>query len=209
MRLKHEKSADTLDRTDPDGAAATRAAETQAACCQDMILITESAAATEKLGFQLAGLLVAGSVMSLEGDLGAGKTWFTRGLAAGLRCRGAVASPTFTIMMEHPAGDAGLPLYHFDVYRLLNSDEFMELGFDEYLDGEGVSVIEWGDMIQDILPTRTIRLKLEWVEHARQSRKITVCWPDGNACLAVLARLADAFIVPFDDRPEARGSQSC
>jgi tRNA threonylcarbamoyladenosine biosynthesis protein TsaE len=155
--------------------------------CQDLILVTESAAETESLGAAMADLLSPGSVISLEGGLGAGKTLLTRGLASGLHCRGAVASPTFTILMEHPAGENGLPLYHFDVYRLLNSDEFIELGFDEYLDGTGVSVLEWGDLILDILPERTIRLSFSPVDDDRQSRMIRICWPDGQACLEDLA----------------------
>lgn len=155
-----------------------------------LVLVSASAEATEKLGATVAGLLTAGSVVSLEGDLGAGKTLFTRGLAHGLHCRGAVASPTFTILMEHPAGETGLALYHFDVYRLANSDEFVELGFDEYLDGGGVSVIEWGDLIRDILPDRTIRLIFSTIDDAREKRQIAFCWPDDQGRLAELARQA-------------------
>lgn len=187
MRISKEIG---LDRQNlPENSQSVDAAENKTGelPCQDLALVTESADETEALGAAMAELLTAGSVISLEGDLGAGKTLFTRGLASGLHCRGAVASPTFTILMEHPAGGNGLPLYHFDVYRLLNSDEFIELGFDEYLDGAGVSVVEWGDLILDILPERTVRLRFTAVEDDRQSRNIQICWPGGQTCLAALA----------------------
>lgn len=153
----------------------------------ELIVLSESQADTEKLGFRLSGLVGTGSVISLTGDLGAGKTALARGLAAGLHCRGVVASPTFTILMEHPAGECGLPLYHFDAYRLGNSDAFIDLGLAEYLDGEGVSVIEWGDLISDILPERTIWLRIAAVEGAPQSRRISIKWPGGKEMIAALA----------------------
>lgn len=193
--------------------------ETDEDPCRDLILVSESAAylvlvsasadATEKLGSALAGLLTAGSVVSLEGDLGAGKTLFTRGLAQGLHCRGAVASPTFTILMEHPAGASGLALYHFDVYRLANSDEFTELGFDEYLDGDGVSVIEWGDLIRDILPDRTIRLIFSTIDDAREKRQIAFCWPDDQGFLAELARQAVRKTGQSAGGDESGGDRPC
>ncbi len=115
---------------------------------------------TEWLGQLLAGFLTAGSVLSLTGDLGAGKTTLTRGLARGLQAAGPVASPTFTLLMEHPAGARGLPLYHFDAYRLDDAQAFLDFDFDAYLEGGGVSVVEWGDRIQAVLPARTLHLAL-------------------------------------------------
>lgn len=221
MHAKNELTAHAHDRA-TNRILAAAPIETSADLCRDLILVSESAAslvmvsasaeATEKLGAALAGLLIAGSVVSLEGDLGAGKTLFTRGLAQGLHCRGAVASPTFTILMEHPAGDNGLALYHFDVYRLANSDEFIELGFDEYLDGDGVSVIEWGDLIRDILPDRTIRLIFSAIDDAREKRQIAICWPDDQGCLAELARLArpaDRMAGQTAAGEEAGGDRPC
>ena len=104
----------------------------------------ETAALAEKL----AGLLQPSDVLTLEGDLGAGKTSFTKGLAKGLGITRVVNSPTFTIIKEYKGR---LPLYHMDVYRLGESEE--DLGFDEYFYGEGVTVIEWASMIEDQLPS--------------------------------------------------------
>ena len=147
---------------------------------------------TERLGMLMAGWLTAGSVISLAGDLGAGKTAFVRGLAAGLHCRGPVASPTFTILMEHPASAGSLPLYHFDAYRLGTSEAFVELGLTEYFDSDGVSAIEWGDLIPDLLPERCIMICLSAMSQTPDSRHITVCWPGGRISLAGLARQYEA-----------------
>ncbi|GLI85100.1 tRNA (adenosine(37)-N6)-threonylcarbamoyltransferase complex ATPase subunit type 1 TsaE [Rossellomorea marisflavi] len=102
---------------------------------------------------RLAGLLAPGDVLTLEGDLGAGKTTFTKGLALGLGIKRTVNSPTFTIIKEYK-GD--LPLYHMDVYRL--DDSFEDLGFDEYFEGEGVTVVEWAHLIEDQLPEERLAI---------------------------------------------------
>ncbi|MGP4082608.1 tRNA (adenosine(37)-N6)-threonylcarbamoyltransferase complex ATPase subunit type 1 TsaE [Pseudalkalibacillus sp. R45] len=102
---------------------------------------------TIQFGAQLAEYLKPGDVITLEGDLGAGKTTFTKGLAKGLHIKRVVKSPTFTIIREYKGR---LPLYHMDVYRLEDSDE--DLGFDEYFEGEGVTVVEWAHLIEDFLP---------------------------------------------------------
>lgn len=129
---------------------------------------------TEIVGQLLARLLTPGSTVSMTGDLGAGKTTLTRGLAAGLGCQGAVASPTFTLLMEHPAGERGIALYHFDTYRLETSDAFLEMGFDEYFDRSGICVIEWGDRIKNILPSDTIHLNLSRIDHSGTTRQIQI-----------------------------------
>lgn len=108
---------------------------------------TDSAEETNQLSFKLGTLVQPGDVLTLEGDLGAGKTTFTQGLAKGLGVKRNVNSPTFTIMKEY---NGRLPLYHMDVYRLENSDE--DLGFDEYIYGEGVCVVEWAQFIGEHLP---------------------------------------------------------
>ena len=100
-------------------------------------------------GSKLAPLLQPGDLISLTGDLGAGKTVFTKGLAKGLGVKENITSPTFIIISEY-AGR--LPFYHFDVYRL-HSDELTDLGYEDYFYGAGVTVVEWGDKIQDKLPT--------------------------------------------------------
>ncbi len=94
-----------------------------------------------------------GDVLALCGDLGAGKTHFVKGLAAGLGSEIAVTSPTFTLIHEYAGGR--LPLYHFDFYRLEEEDEALKIGLDEYLDGDGVCVIEWADKFPALLPAHT------------------------------------------------------
>ena len=104
---------------------------------------------TFDLGFKLGQEAEAGQVYCLEGDLGVGKTVFAQGFAKGLGIAEAVNSPTFTILQSYEEGR--LPFYHFDVYRLSDSDEFYAIGGDEYF-SKGICIIEWGEMIEDILP---------------------------------------------------------
>ncbi len=111
--------------------------------------ISESPEMTMQLAQDFAKELKSGDVICLNGDLGAGKTAFVQGLAKGLGIDGYISSPTFTIVNEY---DAPLPLYHFDVYRIGDSEEMYDIGFDEYIFGEGVCVIEWSENIADILP---------------------------------------------------------
>lgn len=105
--------------------------------------------ATIALGKKIGQQLVAGDVLVLDGDLGAGKTTFTKGLAAGLEIPDIIKSPTFTIIHEYQ--DGRLPLYHMDVYRLENGGA-EDLGLEEYFDGDGVSVVEWAEFVEDELP---------------------------------------------------------
>lgn len=105
--------------------------------------------ATIALGKKIGQQLVAGDVLVLDGDLGAGKTTFTKGLAAGLEIPDIIKSPTFTIIHEYQ--DGRLPLYHMDAYRLENGGA-EDLGFEEYFDGDGVSVVEWAEFVEDELP---------------------------------------------------------
>ncbi|MGD6818322.1 tRNA (adenosine(37)-N6)-threonylcarbamoyltransferase complex ATPase subunit type 1 TsaE [Metabacillus sp. 113a] len=117
---------------------------------------SESAQATQALSEKLARLLKGGEVLTLEGDLGAGKTTFTKGLAKGLGIQKIVNSPTFTIMKEYHGGR--LSLYHMDVYRL--DEESEALGFEEYFEGNGVTVVEWAHLIQDQLPMERLEIAL-------------------------------------------------
>lgn len=105
--------------------------------------------ATIALGKKIGQQLVAGDVLVLDGDLGAGKTTFTKGLAAGLEIPDIIKSPTFTIIHEYQ--DGRLPLYHMDAYRLENGGT-EDLGLEEYFDGDGVSVVEWAEFVEDELP---------------------------------------------------------
>ncbi len=118
---------------------------------------SNGAVETEETGARLAQDLKAGDVLALVGELGAGKTQFVRGIARGLGCSGPVTSPTFTIVHEYAGGI--LPLYHFDWYRLEDTDELRGIGYDEYVDSNGVCVIEWADKFSSALPARTHWIK--------------------------------------------------
>lgn len=121
---------------------------------------------------KIAQMLKPGDVIALEGDLGAGKTTFTKGLAEGLGVKRTVNSPTFTIIKEYLGR---LPLYHMDVYRVADSNE--DLGFDEYFDGNGVTVVEWAHLIKEQLPDGILTIYL--YHQSEQSRKI-VLKPQGE-----------------------------
>lgn len=142
------------------------------------VLLSRSLEETVAFGRLLAGELLPDDVVSLDGDLGAGKTALTRGLAEGLKCRIPVSSPTFTLLIEHPAEAGGLALYHFDAYRLDGGDAFCEIGLDDYFDQGGVSVVEWGRIIEDVLPPRTLRIRLLQPDpHQLDNRLIEIAWP--------------------------------
>ncbi len=113
----------------------------------------QSTEQTEELAIRLASLLQPGDLLTLEGDLGAGKTTFTKGLAKGLGIERTVNSPTFTILKQY---EGNINLNHFDVYRLENSDE--DIGFDELFAEEAVSVVEWAQFIEDYLPTERLEI---------------------------------------------------
>lgn len=120
---------------------------------------TRSADETVALGRALAARLAPGDVVALFGDVGAGKTHFTRGLAAGLGAPDDVASPTFTLVHEYGGGPVAV--YHLDLYRLEGADAFFAIGGADYLDPDGVTVIEWPERIGDALPAYAIRLRLD------------------------------------------------
>jgi tRNA threonylcarbamoyladenosine biosynthesis protein TsaE len=155
-----------------------------------LVLGSRSVESTEALGAILASLLHADDVLSLDGDLGAGKTALTRGIADGLQSQGYVSSPTFTLLMEHPPGERGLALYHFDVYRLGGADDFCEAGLDEYLDMGGVCVVEWGGLLAGVLPARTLGIRLYPVDPEQPDwRRIELSWPGDPVRLTRLANL--------------------
>ena len=124
-----------------------------------MTVITKSPEQTELLGKKLAAFLRPGDVIAYYGDLGAGKTAFTRGLAAGLGIREAVTSPTYTIVNEYLSGR--MPLFHFDMYRLSSSEELFDIGWEDYLARGGVCAVEWSENVAGALPEETIFVSIE------------------------------------------------
>ena len=128
---------------------------------------------TYDLGYELGQHAKPGQVFTLVGDLGVGKTVFTKGLAAGLGITEQVSSPTFTIVQVYDEGR--LPFYHFDVYRIGDVEEMEEIGFDEYIFGEGVCLIEWANLIEEILPPHYQTVRIEKVlEKGFDYRMITI-----------------------------------
>ena len=113
------------------------------------IFTTNSPAETEAVGAALGGVIPAGTILAYKGDLGAGKTAFTRGLARGLGCEDLVTSPTYTIVNEYLSGRC--PLFHFDMYRLASSDDLWDIGWEDYLERGGVCAVEWSENVEDAM----------------------------------------------------------
>jgi len=134
---------------------------------------TFSAEETFKLGEMTGGKLKPGTVVCLDGDLGVGKTVFVKGVAKGLGIKEPVVSPTFTILQEYREGR--IPLYHFDVYRIEDPEEMYEIGFDDYLYGDGVCLIEWAKRVTELLPEGVLRITIaKDPEKGLSYRKITM-----------------------------------
>jgi len=123
------------------------------------IIETNSAADTLEAGRQFAGILQKGDVVAIRGDLGAGKTCFVKGIAQGLGIAEHITSPTFTLIHEYRGGT--LPLFHVDLYRLKSADEVFQIGLEDYLDGEGVTAIEWPEIISGIEMPQVRRISIE------------------------------------------------
>lgn len=126
---------------------------------KEMVFETNSAEETYALGVTIGQEAVPGAVYALLGDLGVGKTVFTKGVAAGLEVKEPISSPTFTIVQVYESGK--LPFYHFDVYRISDVDEMEEIGYEDYFYGEGVSFVEWANLIEEIMPEETITIRIE------------------------------------------------
>ena len=138
-----------------------------------MVLETRSPEQTFQIGVDLAKKAVPGQVFTLTGDLGVGKTVFTQGMACGLGITEPISSPTFTIVQEYQEGR--LPFYHFDVYRIGDIEEMEEIGYDDYFFGQGVCMIEWANLIEELLPEYVIRVKIEKdLEKGFDYRRITI-----------------------------------
>ncbi len=139
-----------------------------------MIYEVYSEEETRKIGFELGKKSVKGEIYCLQGDLGVGKTVFTKGFAKGLGITEHITSPTFTIVNEYHSGR--LPFYHFDVYRIGDVEEMFEIGYEEYFYGDGVCFIEWAELIRDILPedVKWIKINKDLTSDNENYRKIEV-----------------------------------
>ncbi|MBQ1598962.1 MAG: tRNA (adenosine(37)-N6)-threonylcarbamoyltransferase complex ATPase subunit type 1 TsaE [Lachnospiraceae bacterium] len=138
-----------------------------------MVYETNSEKETRELGFRLAREARPGNVYTLTGDLGVGKTVFTKGFAEGLGITEPVSSPTFTIVQQYDSGR--LPFYHFDVYRIGDVEEMDEVGYEDCFYGEGVTMIEWAQLVQEILPSHRIKILIEKdLEQGFDYRRITI-----------------------------------
>lgn len=144
-----------------------------------MQYITNSPAETEAIGAALGNIIQPGTVIAYRGDLGAGKTAFTRGLAKGLGCSEIVTSPTYTIVNEYLGGR--IPLFHFDMYRLRSSDDLFDIGWEDYLDRGGVCAVEWSENVEDAMED-TLVITIEKL--GEDTRRITL---EGGVSLADLS----------------------
>ena len=143
-----------------------------------MQYLTNSPVETEAVGAALAKILTPGTILAYRGDLGAGKTAFTRGLAKGLGCTDMVTSPTYTIVNEYLSGRC--PLFHFDMYRLASADDLWDIGWDDYLDRGGVCAVEWSENVEEAMEN-AIFVTIE--KTGEDSRRITI---EGGVDLAAL-----------------------
>ena len=138
-----------------------------------MIIETHDPEETFEAGRKIGMNAKPGQIYTLTGDLGVGKTVFTQGVAAGLGITEPVNSPTFTIIQEYE--DGRLPFYHFDVYRIGDLEEMEEIGYDDYFFGQGICLIEWAELIEEILPEKRIEVTIEKdLERGFEYRKITI-----------------------------------
>ena len=137
-----------------------------------MEYLSRSEADTEDLGRRLAAALSPGAVVAYRGGLGMGKTAFTRGLARGMGYQGRVTSPTFTIVNEYEG--EGLPLFHFDMYRLTGAGDLFDIGWEDYLDRGGVCAVEWSERVEEALPPDAVTVTIARSPREEGWRSITV-----------------------------------
>ncbi|KGM96799.1 ATP-binding protein [Clostridium novyi A str. 4552] len=142
-----------------------------------MQFVVNNVDSTVNIGYQIGTLANSGDIICLIGDLGTGKTHITKGIAKGLGIDEHITSPTFNIVNEY---EGNLKLYHFDVYRVNDPDEIEAIGFDEYIFGDGVSIIEWANYIEELIPEEYLNITIEKMpELGENFRKITLI-PHGN-----------------------------
>jgi len=148
---------------------------------------TESAEETIAVGERLGNRLKPGDVVALSGDLGAGKTTLTRGIAAGMGVAADIHSPTFTLIHEHPGA---IPLYHIDLYRLSNEEEAERIGIDEYIYGDGVTIIEWAQKVKPLLPPDRLDIELKMTGDTDRELVIEARSPRMQALIEEIGRNA-------------------
>jgi len=143
---------------------------------------TASPAETEKLGRELGSMLRPGTFIALTGELGGGKTCFTRGIVAGIAPESAamVASPTFAIMNEYAGA---VPVFHFDFYRLTNSLEISELGFEDYFQGSGICIAEWAERLEELIPPDHLSINFKYAAQEHREISIEASGPVSSAIL--------------------------
>lgn len=164
-----------------EGNGVTRYSQDEATCTLD--IISHSTAQTQRLAMRLGELLHGGELLLLEGQLGTGKTTFTQGLARGMQITDVISSPTFTLLKEYqgqspspaPAGgrQAGLALYHFDLYRLDEPEEIFDLGFEDYFSGSGVCVVEWADKAEGLWSAERLRIRMKVLSETKRGLLFT------------------------------------
>jgi len=138
-----------------------------------MIFESFSSVETENFARKMASQAKPGSIYCLNGDLGVGKTVFAKGFASGLYIQNDVTSPTFTLINEYTCGD--LPFYHFDVYRIQHTSQMQDVGYEDYFYGEGVCLVEWANLIEELLPQDVVTITIEKnLNLSDDYRKITV-----------------------------------
>lgn len=134
-------------------------------------IFLENEESTKKIGEIIGEKLFNGAILCLNGDLGAGKTTLTKSIAKALKIDEDITSPTFTIVNEYTEGS--IPLYHFDVYRIGEADEMYDIGFDEYINSDGICIIEWSSIIRDILPKERLEINLNYSGMGREMEIIS------------------------------------
>jgi len=149
----------------------------------NLTIISKSPEETKKLGEDIGKLVRAGDLLAFYGELGAGKTCFIQGISQQLEVKDYVTSPSFTIINEYRGK---IPIYHFDLFRLNNAEEILELGYKEYFYGEGLTVIEWAEKIEEYLPKEHLKIDIKFEDHYK--RTITFI-PQGDRFEKILKEL--------------------
>ncbi|MDO8682749.1 MAG: tRNA (adenosine(37)-N6)-threonylcarbamoyltransferase complex ATPase subunit type 1 TsaE [Armatimonadota bacterium] len=144
---------------------------------------------TISLGERLGAMLQPGDVVALTGELGAGKTTLTKGIARGAGIEAEVFSPTFTLIHEHPGK---LPFYHIDLYRIESEDLLPDLGLDEYLYGQGITVIEWSERMGSLLPDTALQIRLAVADETERDIELTASYHRWDEVIQELAKYADS-----------------